>query len=213
MPTGTDRQEELLQVLRERDPHLQVTWHSKQTIVTHLTGHLTEPQQQKPAEIARRLLFEQQALFGIENADQELALADTATDRYGWNHVTFQQRIDDVPVWSSAVQVHMSSRGQVRTIRSNYRPGIRVDPVPTLDARQALPIAARDAGVEQSEPNRPPYTVVYVKPVSWRARCRAPHSRPTAARRCGSRASSPVGSHPSDKSRSVGVLAKWTLAV
>jgi len=163
MLQGTAVQNRLLRALRSRDPELRAIWRPDGRAVAHLSGTLSEAQAGAPAEIARSFLRENQALFGFKATDKELGAAQDKTDWHGWHHVTLQQRVGEVPVWSSVVQVHLSEKGAVHSVRSSYRPRIKVDPVPAVKSQDAVRIAAREEGTKaKSKPVRKPHLVIYV---------------------------------------------------
>ena len=68
-----------------------------------------------------------------------------------------------MPVWSGVVQVHMSGKGAVRSVSSDYKPRAQVDPVPALGSGEAVRLAAKEIGIdEQAKPMREPHLVVYI---------------------------------------------------
>ena len=163
MAQETEVQRKLLAALKDRDRRLSVAWDDATGVVTHLSGALSEAQGGDPIEIARAFLTQHQALFGIEEAGRDLGRATVKTDPYGWHHVAFQQQVSDVPVWSGVVQVHMSGKGAVRSVSSDYKPRATVDPVPALGPGEAVSLAAKEIGIdEQAKPMREPYLVVYI---------------------------------------------------
>ena len=166
MAQMTELQRKLLAALRERDRHLSVAWDDATAAVSHLSGALSEESGGEPVEAARAFLADHQALFGIEEAGRDLGAAAVKTDRYGWHHVTFQQQVSDVPVWSGVLQVHMNGKGAVRSVKSSYKRMARVDPAPALGPGEAVSRAAKALGIDRpTQPPRPvrePSLVVYV---------------------------------------------------
>lgn len=162
---ATEAQAELLGALRERDAGVRVTWNPDTSVVTHLSGTLTVQLDnvEDPAALARDFLATHGALLGLEDPAAQLGEPIEKTDAFGWHHLTFPQTVDDVPVWGSAVRVHVSTTGTIRSISSDIRPDARVDTQPTVAAGSAVAEAGRQSGVDaQPQPAREPRLTVYV---------------------------------------------------
>jgi bacillolysin len=163
MSRGNDIQRQLLEALHRRDPRMEVTWNDEGNIITHLSGTLSEPRDERPEQVAWDFLRENRELFGIENIEEELASMQTKTDQYGWHHVAFQQRYQRLPVWGAMVLTHVDDRRVVQVVDSKYLHRIQVDPTPAIDPRRAIEISWEHAGVEERiEPREAPYAVIFV---------------------------------------------------
>lgn len=162
---GTAVQEESLARLREHDKNLRVTWNKQATLVTHVAGALAdEPQNaEDPISSARAFMNGHRVLFGIEDLEDELGEGSVTTDAFGWHHVSFSQRVNEVPVWGSVVTVHLTPGSSVRSVSSGFRPGAEVDTQPTVTAEEAVRAATSVSG-DEAHParNREPRLAVYV---------------------------------------------------
>ncbi len=71
---------------------------------------------------ARDFMREYGSLFGVQDADRELAVRNERVDFLGHRHTTFGQIHRDVPVWGGEIKVHQNSRGQFVSTNGHFRP-------------------------------------------------------------------------------------------
>ena len=76
-------------------------------------------------------------------APEDLVMSDVQRDHLGMTHVRYAQRKHGLPVVGGDLVVHVAADGIVRSVTSNARDGLDVDPNPILDARAAAEIARR----------------------------------------------------------------------
>lgn len=91
------------------------------------------------ADAARTFLHEQAALFRLDNADRELALAGEQSDLLGGHRVRFQQRFNGVPVRGAQLLAHFNARGELHAVTAGTIPTpAHLDTQPQFGAADAL---------------------------------------------------------------------------
>ncbi len=83
-------------------------------------------------------LKEHGAVFGIQDATQELTVGTVKIDRLANRHTTFHQVYRGIPVFSGTLKVHQNAAGQFIAANGRYHPiAPNFDLVPTIDIQQA----------------------------------------------------------------------------
>jgi len=88
------------------------------------------------------------ALFGVQNAGAELALAKTQTDYLGTTHMSYDQVYQGVPVFAGVLRVHLNAQGLITAANGTFIPDIALNTTPSLSAAEA-------AGIAVAEVHRP----------------------------------------------------------
>ncbi|MBN2007038.1 MAG: M4 family metallopeptidase [Anaerolineae bacterium] len=83
------------------------------------------------------------SIFGIRNAAAELLLVETATDRMGETHLTYQQVYQGVPVFAGTLRVHFDAQKRIKVVNGAFVPGIGVNVTPSLGIAEAEAVAER----------------------------------------------------------------------
>ncbi|HEX9962610.1 MAG TPA: M4 family metallopeptidase [Pyrinomonadaceae bacterium] len=78
---------------------------------------------------------------GIVNSD-EFEVQKVHIDELRMAHTRFRQSVGGVPVWEGEAIVHLKSDGEVSTVTDDLKEGISVSTKPTIQAEQAIEIAA-----------------------------------------------------------------------
>ena len=81
------------------------------------------------------------ALFGVQNAGAELALAKTQTDYLGMTHMSYNQVYQGVPVFAGVLRLHFDAQGLITAANGIFIPGIALNSTPSLSAAEADGIA------------------------------------------------------------------------
>jgi Zn-dependent metalloprotease/Mg-chelatase subunit ChlD len=89
-----------------------------------------------PEEKARYFLNTYQDLYQL-NDPASLAVNQNFSDSQGWNHVSFEQRVEGVPVYASGFTVHIDAQDAVTYINAAYAPGTVNQQTPSLSAQDA----------------------------------------------------------------------------
>jgi Zn-dependent metalloprotease/subtilisin-like proprotein convertase family protein len=90
---------------------------------------------------------------------ERLDLANVTTDTQGYKHVTFQQILNDIPVFEGSIQVHINAAGQVVSLKANRATQVDASLIPTLTAEQAMERAKQEFG-EPVSSRTPPQTAL-----------------------------------------------------
>jgi subtilase family serine protease len=100
----------------------------------------------------RALLSAHAQRFGLERQDlEELVLARDYTSRStGIRHLIFRQNVDGIPVFESAIGVHVVADGSIARVTSNAAPTDGRNPTPDVSAARARVDAAADTGNDPS---------------------------------------------------------------
>ncbi|MEE9425851.1 MAG: M4 family metallopeptidase [Methylococcales bacterium] len=117
-------------------------------------------------QTARHFLDTVQTLLHLDNPAQELTLKSNRTDTMGKQHLRFHQHFQDIPVWNSALTVHLNKAGDVELVDGAFFPSpkkLNTQPIYTVNqaiekARLSIPHGA-DA-VETDSPQ----LVIYPEP-------------------------------------------------
>src|SRR5688572_15999368 len=97
-----------------------------------------------PQGKAKGFFAEYGGLFGVKNADTELALLSTFTDSKGATHVSYQQKYKGVPVFAAILQTHMDANNKLTAMNGVFIPDIAVNTSPAFSADQAAERAIAD---------------------------------------------------------------------
>ncbi|RLE26283.1 MAG: hypothetical protein DRJ61_18490, partial [Acidobacteria bacterium] len=74
------------------------------------------------------------SMFGIEDAENELRMTGSFTDRLGQRHTTMAQFYRGVPVLGGMLRLNEGSAAQVRAVNGLFVSGIEIDPLPKVPA-------------------------------------------------------------------------------
>lgn len=81
------------------------------------------------------------SVFGIENAEAELRVTGSVTDRLGQRHTTLDQVFHGIPVVGGMLRLHALPDGRIHAVNGLFVPGIEVDPQPRVSSFKAQSIA------------------------------------------------------------------------
>ncbi len=73
---------------------------------------------------ANTFTSEQGSLFGLKSPRKELALINLKSDNLGMTHVRYEQRVKNLPVFSSSVAVHLDASGEVNSASAEIVPNM-----------------------------------------------------------------------------------------
>jgi Zn-dependent metalloprotease len=124
------------------------------------------PTTEQHAQTARHFLDTSRQLLHLDNPAQELTLKFNRTDTMGKQHLRFYQHYQNIPVWNSALTVHLDKSGDVEMVDGAYFPSpkkLNTKPGYTVDqaiekARLLIP-HGNDAAVMDT-----PQLVIYPEP-------------------------------------------------
>jgi len=88
------------------------------------------------------------ALFGVQNASAELALAKTQADYLGSTHMSYNQVYQGVPVFAGVLRLHFDAQGLITAANGTFIPDIALNPEASLSAAEA-------ASTAEAEVDRP----------------------------------------------------------
>lgn len=83
------------------------------------------------------------ALFGMNDAGQELSAPRVTKDRQGGTHFSHRQMYRGLPVFGAELKTHFDAAGNLTVANGTFVPGIAVDPTPQRSAEQAGQIAVK----------------------------------------------------------------------
>jgi Zn-dependent metalloprotease len=83
-------------------------------------------------------------LFGIKDANTELAQLSTFTDKHGATHISYQQIYNGVPVFAAILQAHMDASQALTAMNGVFVPDVNVNTSPAFGADQAAERAVAD---------------------------------------------------------------------
>jgi hypothetical protein len=93
---------------------------------------------------ATAFLDEHGAMFGIRDPRSQLEIASIRTDRLGWRHVSYQQRVGDLPVFGAILRVHVDEISRVRAANGVFLPDLVLDPTTArVQSGEAVDVARR----------------------------------------------------------------------
>ena len=92
-------------------------------------------------------------IFGVQNANTELAPLSSFTDGRGATHLSYQQVYQGVPVFAAILQVHVDASNALTAVNGAFVPDISLSTTPSFSANQASEraIAAVVANPPQNE--------------------------------------------------------------
>ncbi len=98
-------------------------------------------------EKAYNFLSEFENILGIN--PRELSLIKELKEN-GYSHITYQQRINGIPVEGAVLGIHVNPKGNVYYISSDYFPynGAELNSKPSISANEALNVALSDLAME-----------------------------------------------------------------
>ena len=83
-------------------------------------------------------------LFGVKDANTELAQLSTFTDSKGATHISYQQVYNGVPVFAAILQAHVDAKQALTAMNGVFVPDVSVDTSPAFGADQAAERAIAD---------------------------------------------------------------------
>jgi Zn-dependent metalloprotease len=93
---------------------------------------------------AKGFFAEYGGLFGVRNANTELAELSTFTDGQGYTHISYQQVHRGVPVFAAILQAHVSSSNDLTAMNGVFVPDINVNTNPSFNGAEAAERALAD---------------------------------------------------------------------
>ncbi|HJW32610.1 MAG TPA: M4 family metallopeptidase [Holophagaceae bacterium] len=94
-------------------------------------------------EASHAQLRADRAALGLD-ALNDLTPLRAHTDELGFTHTRFQQTYQGVKVFGGEIITHMNAEGGLQPHTTAHLQGIRLNPVPSMDASEALAVAHRD---------------------------------------------------------------------
>ncbi|MEJ2599716.1 MAG: M4 family metallopeptidase [Anaerolineales bacterium] len=76
-------------------------------------------------------------LFGVKNANAELALLSASTDSQGATHMSYQQVYKGVPVFAAILRAHVDSNNNLTAMNGVFIPDVALNTSPAFSADQA----------------------------------------------------------------------------
>ena len=167
-------------LLRQGDGPLAIYHDERTGVPNFLAGPLPQVRADvhTPLEAARAFLAENARLFRMSDPATELSLLRDERDRFGMNHVRFQQRYNGVEVFGAQLIVH--TRGtRIVAVGGTYFPGLAVDTRPSLTLDQAIAraraeVGAPDASVAQARSGLAIYAKDQRNRLTWKVEVYAP---------------------------------------
>ncbi|NND08965.1 MAG: M4 family metallopeptidase [Saprospiraceae bacterium] len=104
-------------------------------------------------------------VFGISDADKELMLIDEGIDKYGAQHIIYQQYHQGVPVFDGQLKFHFDAAGSLTVVNGVIIPDIKISTAPSLTSDRVQKIAEEE--LRQQDPgirswlNRPAKLYIY----------------------------------------------------
>ncbi len=86
---------------------------------------------------SRRFLEQHGAIFGTGDLQSQLLLKNVKTDQHRFEHLTYQQVVDEIPVFGAQLKFHYDPEGQLRCINGLFLPEITVSPHPDISEEEA----------------------------------------------------------------------------
>jgi len=97
-----------------------------------------------PRGKANGFFAEYGGLFGVRNADAELAELSTFTDSKGATHISYQQVYKGVPVFAAILQAHVDANEALTAMNGVFVPDINISTSPAFSSDQAAERAIAD---------------------------------------------------------------------
>lgn len=95
----TEKQEKVVESLKNLDPESEFFWDEQMKIPKFIKGKLSTPSHESPESIARRFLSETRGLLDMQRElDEQLEFSGMETDNKGFHHVSFYQILNGLPV-------------------------------------------------------------------------------------------------------------------
>lgn len=91
-----------------------------------------------PTSVANEFLAEYGQYFGLDNPAAELTSVQRTTDIQGMQHLRYNQRYQDVPVYGAQLMVHLRPDLSVASVNGQTVPDISVAITPTLSEDEAI---------------------------------------------------------------------------
>jgi Zn-dependent metalloprotease len=90
-----------------------------------------------PQGKANGFFAEYGGLFGVKNANAELALLSAFTDSQGATHMSYQQVYKGVPVFAAILRAHVDSNNDLTAMNGVFIPDVAINTSPAFSADQA----------------------------------------------------------------------------
>lgn len=75
-----------------------------------------------PEQSALQMINDHRQLFRLDDPMEELSMVTSHTDRFGKQHVLFQQQYQGVPLWNQEIVAHIAPTGEVYAFNGRYIP-------------------------------------------------------------------------------------------
>lgn len=141
--------EALAALARQSGSPWQARLHDETGVVSFLIGRtapLDAPDRWGRA--SREFLLHHGALFGLQGEEAELSHAATTTDPQGMQHLRFTQVRNRVPIWGSALTIHLDRQGRALRVHGWTVPARPGESVAGEDARAQAVLSADGARQE-----------------------------------------------------------------
>jgi Zn-dependent metalloprotease len=92
-------------------------------------------------DTAQAFLTQYGDAFGIADASKELVYDSSLVDNLGRTRVTYRQTHEGVAVFAGILHVHLNQANEIVAANGDFIPNIKINPSPTLTAKQASTIA------------------------------------------------------------------------
>ena len=146
VPPDSARGQAAAQFQQEHGPAWRVAWHEKAGTPATLMGGRARGYSGPPEQAGRAFLDDHKKLFGIENARQNLDVAETIQSEKGSSRVQYRQVYHGIPVLNSGYLVAFDREGAVHYVSGDYYPDLQVDTSPKLQPGDAIGTMRSDLG-------------------------------------------------------------------
>jgi Zn-dependent metalloprotease len=146
VPPDSARGQAAAQFQQEHGPAWRVAWHEKAGTPATLTNGRARGYSGPPEQAGRAFLDDHKKLFGIENARQNLDVAETIQSEKGSSRVQYRQVYHGIPVLNSGYLVAFDREGAVHYVSGDYYPDLQVDTSPKLQPGDAIGTMRSDLG-------------------------------------------------------------------
>ena len=101
-----------------------------------------------PEHSALQTINDHRQLFRLDDPMVELSMVASHTDRFGKQHVLFQQQYQGVPLWNQEIVAHIAPTGEVYAFNGRYIPTPRglMTVAVGITATEAVDVALTDLG-------------------------------------------------------------------
>ncbi len=165
-PEKSDAAVKAWEEFKKKYPTANVTWNVNTGFPSMISNFQTEPYSGAPNKIAEIFINELQTLLGIDMAELQMSETRVMAD-YGQSGilVKYQQIYKGVSIEDSSVELSISEKGAVDSIKLNYYPDIRVKNVtPIITSDDAVNIIKQDLDTLEAPIKAPEISLVFDRP-------------------------------------------------